>query len=110
MTDAELREKIDRLTDELQTWYDGDPSPTDINNIGDKLMSLIVTDRERVEKAARADELIRLSEWGKTIDAQWNNHFKERLAALKEIDSEVAEIELFKTRLARWCGQPVEAK
>lgn len=39
------------------------------------------------EKYGRSDELVKLSEWGKTIDDQWNAHFKERLKQLKATDS-----------------------
>lgn len=34
------------------------------------------------EKRGRSDELLKLYEWGKTIDDQWNAHFKERLNEL----------------------------
>lgn len=49
-----------------------------------QVQSLIQKTVDDAFRAGQVEELNKLSEWGKTIDDQWNAHFKDRLAQLKK--------------------------
>ena len=46
------------------------------------------------ECRGRTDELVKLSDWGKTIDDQWNDHFRSRLNTITQLSTELTNKEM----------------
>lgn len=81
------------IINHLTEWFRGLGIEThQIENSADKILALIAQEVHKAhqegENFGRIDECIKITEWGKTIDAYWNKHFADRLAQLKDKEEE----------------------
>lgn len=89
---ASLQDHIDSLCDKLVFRHEKqEPAISDWCCLREssvrQALQDFVTNKERIayaqgEKAGRSDELVKIVDWGKTVDDQWNQHFELRLAEL----------------------------
>ena len=84
-----LREEIYTLLDELQVWYDGDDSPTSIENIGFKLEALIQKSNKELLERVRSQVIGDREPVLSAIDQARNILREQQRQALDKLEKEL---------------------